>query len=170
MKKQSLLSLCIVVVITVALMLTGCESSDGDSTGATISGTVIDRGGAQLLAGSLQGVVVSLEGTGLSATTSETGEYVIFNVPAGAYTLVFEGAGLSGSVAITVPDGAVVKVEVEGVYLDDDGFDTGEVEIEIEIEHEDEHEDEDESEDDSEDENEVEDESEDESDDDSSVS
>src|SRR5438445_9312935 len=57
-------------------------------SGGAVRGTVTDPGGQPL-----SGVVVAVQGLGLSVATSATGRYVLPRVPAGQHVLQFQRMG-----------------------------------------------------------------------------
>ena len=78
-----------------------------DDVGA-VAGRVADEVGTPL-----EGVVLSLEGTPLGATTTTNGRYRIDGVPAGDYTLVVRKTGFGlQRLDVTVPAGATTTVDV----------------------------------------------------------
>ena len=87
-------------------------------TTATISGSVETGAGAASAShgspASAAGFRVSVVNTGLSATTDQSGRFVITGVPAGAVTLRFEGPGVDARLDISglVP-GQVLTIGVQ---------------------------------------------------------
>lgn len=87
---------------------------------ATLQGRVSEAG----LTGSLQGVVVSVEGTTLTATTERSGHYTLNNVPAGELTVTFDYVGspaVTRTVSVPAADSVVTldaAVETQVVMLD----------------------------------------------------
>ncbi len=71
----------------------------------TVRGIVVDSGGAPI-----QGATVSLDGTGLSATTQAEGRYELRGVPAGTYTARARRISYTPiAVKITVPPTGIVE-------------------------------------------------------------
>jgi TonB-dependent starch-binding outer membrane protein SusC len=71
----------------------------------------------------LAGVAVSVKGTSLTSTTTESGRYLILNVPAGQHTLVTSTLGfgtkeLPVTVAAGTPSVVDVQLEVRAIQLD----------------------------------------------------
>lgn len=97
--------------------MTGSEETPLALGAAVIQGTV--AGGA--LAGSsgdvtaLSGgssLTVTVEGTSLSTSVDEEGQFILSRVPAGTVTLVFEGPGISARLTISgLVDGQVLSLE-----------------------------------------------------------
>jgi outer membrane receptor protein involved in Fe transport len=96
----------IIAALTCALPSCGHAQSGG-----AISGTVTDPDGQPL-----SGVVVSVQGLGLSVATSATGRYVLRRVPAGQHVLQFHRIGyarhqVSVDVAADTPADAVLDLQ-----------------------------------------------------------
>ena len=73
--------------------------------GGTLRGIVVDSGGAPI-----QGATVSLDGTGLLATTQAEGRYELRGVPAGTYSARARGIGYNPlTVKITVVAAGIVE-------------------------------------------------------------
>jgi len=87
------------------------------STGATLSGVVSNGGSATgalmpMAVGGMGGVVVSVSGTALSATTDSTGRFSLTNVPAGQVTLQFTGAATGTMGLDDVAEHETIEIEV----------------------------------------------------------
>jgi len=119
----SLLSLAVVLV---ALVATGCGGSS-PVTGpdeapvvlgaAVVQGTVVGGGFAApsgdfaALSGG-GGLTVTVEGTSLTTSVDEEGEFILSKVPAGTVTLIFEGPGINARLTISgLVDGQVLSLE-----------------------------------------------------------
>ncbi|HUR33328.1 MAG TPA: DUF5666 domain-containing protein [Vicinamibacterales bacterium] len=106
------------------------------SGGATVSGMVVTGAtstpaplglafpGAATLAGAGR-VTISVNGSSISATSDDAGNFVLQNVPPGAVTLTITGSGFSAQItlpAVNVNDTLRVTVRVNGstATLDDD--------------------------------------------------
>lgn len=91
------------------------------SQAATLQGRATEAG----IAGSLQGVIVSVDGTALSTATDRSGRYVLTNVPSGEVTVTFDYVGSPPviSKAVLPADDAVVTldavIDTQVVMLDD---------------------------------------------------
>ena len=59
------------------------------------------------------GVVVTLVGTGRSASTDSLGNFTITGAPLGGNTLLFEGQGSRGNVTLDLHEGKVLNLAVE---------------------------------------------------------
>jgi hypothetical protein len=135
-EKASLLALaCIASAIMLAM--TACEGEGGGSAdGTTVSGTVssFSASGVTFFArpqpsklqyalrsiagvfvstaeAAAPGVLVRIEGTGLSCVTQADGSFVIFDVPAGSQRLMFSLNDASNSMEIEVPVNAWMQFE-----------------------------------------------------------
>ncbi|GGZ68365.1 carboxypeptidase-like regulatory domain-containing protein [Algibacter mikhailovii] len=90
--KYTYFSLCLILLIG----FTSCSKDDNNNsetvTKANIIGSVnlFDEGVTQI---DNSNMIVSIEGTGFSATTDGSGDFKLTDVPFGTYTLVFEKAG-----------------------------------------------------------------------------
>ena len=95
-----------------ALLTTACGGSSGapaapspatPTAGATVSGTV--RAGAAALAastgGALQGVTVSVTGTGLRSGIDAAGRFALVGVPSGDLQLRFTGTGIDATLPVS---------------------------------------------------------------------
>lgn len=88
---------------------------------ATLQGRVSDSN----LTGALQGVVVTVEGTTLTATTDRSGHYTVTKVPTGEVTVGFDYVGspaVTRTVTVPAADAVVmldVAVATQTVILDD---------------------------------------------------
>jgi len=85
---------------------------------ATINGTVQIGVGASSSSrqpnASAAGIHVSIEGTGLSATTDQSGRFVISGAPSGSATLRFEGPGIDARLKLSgLVAGQVLTIEVQ---------------------------------------------------------
>lgn len=77
--------------------------------GAALSGVVVDAGSGE----GVEGVLVSLEGTRLTATTNRAGVFRFDGVPIGAQVIVTQRLGYqSRSDSVSIPFGASVRVSL----------------------------------------------------------
>jgi hypothetical protein len=95
---KSIKAVGLVSALVLINVLAGCggggggSSSGGSSAGnTTVSGTVINSTTQQPLAG----IVVSVVGTSLTATTDSSGDFTIDNVPGGNQNFTFTSSGTS---------------------------------------------------------------------------
>lgn len=93
---------CLLAVVCVAVLMTGCESGDdNDSVSDTGSGNttvwgVLDSVSSDYVPGAVQGITVDLQQNGktiLQTVTQFDGRFVFHKVPAGEFTLVFHVNG-----------------------------------------------------------------------------
>ena len=118
-------------VLTVALIAAGCGGSSSvtgpDGAPAAIGAAVIDgtvNGGATGWGGGFtassdvaalsggRSLTVTVEGTGISTTVDEEGQFILTQVPSGTVTLIFEGPGISARLTVSgLVDGQVLSVE-----------------------------------------------------------
>lgn len=114
--------------------------------GASISGMVVAGTAASAQSASLYvaqssagRVTVSVNGTSISVTSDDSGNFVLQNVPAGSVTLTISGAGFSTQLtlpSVNVNDQLRITVRVSGgsAQLDDQELESdGKVEIEGQI-------------------------------------
>ena len=106
-----------VFCVVTFLVLLGVSNSEAQtpSTGAQLSGTIVDPSGALI-----RGATVTLrsEATALvqSTTSDDTGRYRFLLIPAGRYSLTVEAAGfgkLTSSIALTVGQSANFPVALQ---------------------------------------------------------
>jgi hypothetical protein len=114
------------VVVVAAALGAGC-GSDGPSspsaggTGVEVQGLLLGEGasfvassGANLPAAKAQKVVVTVEGTTITAEVSANGTFVLKGIPSGTFTLIFTIDGKTvGQITVTAEDGAEVKIVVK---------------------------------------------------------
>ncbi len=125
----SLLSLAVLTVVVIAAgcggssSVTGPDEAPGASGAAVIDGTV--NGGATGWGGAFTasssdvtalsgggGLTVTVEGTAISTTVDEEGQFILTSVPSGTVTLIFEGPGISARLTVSgLVDGQVLSVE-----------------------------------------------------------
>ena len=95
------------------------EAAPATSGSAVVQGTIVggavaalsSEGVSALSGGS--GWSVRVEGTGLSTTVDEEGEFILSDVPAGTITLVFEGPGPTAHLTVSgLLDGQVLSLQV----------------------------------------------------------
>jgi len=133
--RRTRLSPGVLTALALGLAVAGCGKG-GSVTGAdgggpvpvpvghaVIAGTVVGGGvassswsGVHALSGS-EGLVVTVEGTGLQAPVDEEGEFALAGVPAGTVTLHFQGPGVDARLTVSgLVDGQVLtlKVHVSG--------------------------------------------------------
>jgi hypothetical protein len=90
---------------------TGAAVLQGTVTGGGISASSLDGVTALCCAGS--GWTVRVEGTTLSATVDEEGEFILSGLPAGTVTLTFEGPGGTAQLIVEgLQDGQVLSLKV----------------------------------------------------------
>ena len=101
-----------IFVISAALLTAGHVAAQTGTTGS-IAGTLAERVSGQ----PVQGAVVTVDGTSLSAVASAIGRFRIDNVPAGAAVLVIKAPGFldlrSTAVQVRPGDTAQVNIELE---------------------------------------------------------
>ncbi len=142
-----------------SLLVASCDSGGGDNGpdgNSTVQGTVVSfssgtayfvpmhapRGLAGVLAGLLDLVIpqaqagqnnvsVRIAGTGLFATTDETGFFVISGVPAGSQSLEFSMGTKSVSYAVGVPANATVTIK--NISISGNSITTGGVDTQIHV-------------------------------------
>jgi hypothetical protein len=126
---RRLLLTCVAVVA--AALASGCggagPSSPSAGAGVEVQGVLLGDGtafvassGRHPSAAKAEKVIVTVEGTTITAEVGADGTFVLKGVPSGTFTLVFKVDGKEiGRIPVTAPDGAEVKVvvRVEGGVL-----------------------------------------------------
>jgi hypothetical protein len=117
-------NLLIVVVAAAALALVACGDSNPASPsgtgGVTVQGVLLGEGAAFTASSAASSgggpITVEVEGTSISATISGNGTWVLKDVPAGDFTLVFFQDGEEiGRIEITAEEGVEINVLVKMV-------------------------------------------------------
>ncbi len=111
-----------VAVVAVVAVACGGDSPSGPSAaagGVLVQGVVLGEGAVTASSGvhassAKPHITVRIEGTSISVNVSASGTFVLENVPAGPFTLVFESDGVVlGTIQVTAVAGATVKVVVQ---------------------------------------------------------
>lgn len=103
---ETILRIFISLIVSMLILYSTAQAQEE----GRITGTVVDSD----LGEALIGVNVFLEGTTMGAATDLDGRYVIDNVPAGTYNLVFSSIGFAKSTVtdVVVNPGEVVKIDL----------------------------------------------------------
>lgn len=100
-------AIALLLLAPAAILPLSCSGSDGGSSTSTgtVSGNVLNPPNP------VSGVTITATGPGgsFTTTTSNTGAFSIENVPAGNYTVAFDGSGVFDSSGNAIPD----KVDLE---------------------------------------------------------
>lgn len=129
-----------------ALSPTAPSATTSTAPGANISGVVVSGSTTSALAAGMYGamstagrVTITVNGTSISVTSDDNGNFVLQNVPAGVVTLTLSGPGFSSQLtlpSVNVNDQLRITVRLSGssAELDDQELESdGKVEIEGQI-------------------------------------
>jgi hypothetical protein len=95
----------------VVVVATGAAVLQGTVSGGGIAASSLDGFTASCCGGS--GWTVRVEGTALSTTVDEEGEFILSGLPAGTITLIFEGPGGTAQLIVSgLLDGQVLSLQV----------------------------------------------------------
>jgi hypothetical protein len=114
------------IAVVAAVATVGCGGSSPSSpsaggAGVEVQGVVLGEAsgvvassGAHASSAPAQKIVVTVQGTTITAEVEANGTFVLKGIPSGNFTLVFTVNGeVIGTIEVTAPDGAEVKVTVQ---------------------------------------------------------